>query len=304
MNATKPSPEISALFQETYGAFWGERWPALWNALSEKELRVARMNRFSTGALPLPAWRTDAPGLFTLERPAAEISAARGPEGLLAYYIMDPASVFAARALEVGPDDTVLDLCAAPGGKSLVLIEALADGTGEILLNEPSMPRRERLKKVVQQYVDRGVRDRVRLTGKDGGKFALTHKESFERILVDAPCSGEAHLLENTEERERWTPQKSKGLAQRQYALLTAALEALKPGGTLVYSTCTVSKWENEGVVERFLAKKGDRIEGIGCVVPEGGERVEIAGGGEGIYFLPDRAGFGPIFMSRFKRKD
>lgn len=304
MNATKPDSEISVEFQTTYGAFWGDRWPTLWAALQAPELRLARVNAFSDESLRLPPWRDDVPGLLRLDRPSHEVSAQRGAEGLLSYYIMDPASVFAARALGVEPDDQVLDMCAAPGGKSLVLIEALSHGQGEILLNEPSMPRRERLKKVVQQYVDRDVRNRVRLTGKDGGKFALTHKNTFDRILVDAPCSGEAHLLENAEERERWTPQKSKGLAQRQYALLTAALEALKPGGVLVYSTCTISKWENEGVVERFLAKKGDRIESMGIEIPEGGEHVSVPGGGEGVYFLPDRAGFGPIFMSKFKKKD
>lgn len=306
-----PGSEISPAFQDTYGAFWGERWPRLWAALQAPGARVARANAFSRGAGELALWRGetsaphggDAPGLFRVDDAAAEVGARRGPEGLLSYYIMDPASVFAARALEVGPDDAVLDMCAAPGGKSLVLIEALAGGVGEILLNEPSMPRRERLKKVVQQYVARDVRDRVRLTGKDGGKFALTHRGAFDRILVDAPCSGEAHLLENSEERARWTPQKSKGLAQRQYALLTAALEALKPGGVLVYSTCTVSKWENEGVVEKFLRKKGDRVAGFALgEVPAGGERVAIEGGGEGVYFLPDGAGCGPIFMSRFRK--
>lgn len=295
--------EISPEFADTYGAFWGARWPELWSALQKHELRVARASAFSSSSLTLTPWRNEVPGLFQVESGSAPLSAQRGPEGLLSYYVMDPASVFVARALDVQPDDQVLDLCAAPGGKSLILIEALAAGRGEIILNEPSMARRERLKKVVQQYVDRGTRDRVRLSGKDGGKFALSHAETFDRILVDAPCSGEAHLLENAEERKRWSPQKSKGLAQRQYALLTAALEALKPGGEVVYSTCTISKWENEGVVEKFLRKKGERIESVGVSVPEGGENVMTEAGGRGVYFLPDRAGFGPIFMAKFRKK-
>ncbi len=293
--------EISAEFARCYGEFWGNRWPQLWASLKTAELRVARPNAFSDGRLDLQTWRQE---LGKIEGPPHDLSGLRGTEGLLSYYIMDPASVYAAKALNVRPGDMVLDMCAAPGGKSLVLIEAIKDGLGEVLLNEVSMPRRERLKKVVQQYVDRTVRNRIRLTGKDGGKFALTHADFFDRILVDAPCSGEKHMLENAQERENWTPQRSKSLAQRQYALLTGALEALKPGGQLVYSTCTISRWENEGVVERLLNKKGDRIELLPWPdLPEGGESAAIGPYGHGFYFLPDAAGFGPIFVARFRKR-
>lgn len=290
---------LSEDFQQFYREFWGERWPQLLRALRGPDMQVARKNRFADIVPAARPWRPDEGQLYSVEDRSL-VDALRGSEGLLAYYVMDPASVYVARCVDVRPHDQVLDMCAAPGGKSLVLIEALAEGQGQILLNEVSMPRRERLKKVVQQYVDREVRARVRLTGKDGGKFALSHPEYFDRILVDAPCSGEKHLLENATELAQWNRKRSKGLAQRQYALLTGALEALKPGGRLVYSTCSVSKLENEQVVERFLAKKSDRIEldpvDVGAF---GGENVNGMG-----YFLPDHCGFGPLFVACFRKRE
>lgn len=300
-NANALLPEAMNAF---YLQFWGERWPRLLQALKGEDFQVARKNLFSDAVASEPRWQnTDIAGLperqdlFQLPVVRGPENR-RGPEGLLGFYIMDPASIFVAEALAVQPDDFVLDMCAAPGGKSLVLIEALARGPGEILLNELSEGRRDRLTKVIQQYVSREVRNRVHVTGRDGGKFALSHRERFDRILIDAPCSGERHLLENPKELAAWSEKRSKGLAQRQYALLTAGLEALKPGGRLVYSTCSVSQWENEGVVERFLKKKGDRVRLDPVQVESrGGEDVNGLG-----YFLPDHKGLGPLFLARFEK--
>lgn len=290
-------------FHQFYRDFWGDRWDRIFASLQSSEVQVARLNAFSSlieGTCPAPSdlWKPQYPDLF-LPRSIQE----RGPEGLLIHYVMDPASVFVARQLRIKSGDQVLDMCAAPGGKSLILVEALfaqglGDKSGAIILNEVSETRRERLKKVVQQYVPRDVRDHLHLAGKDGGRFALTHPENFDAILVDAPCSGERHLLGNLKELEEWKPKRSKVLAQRQYALLTGALEALKPGGSLVYSTCSVSKWENEAVVEKFLKKKAGRVELDPVdVTVFNGENEQGMG-----YFLPDHCGFGPLFVARFRK--
>src|SRR5690606_34191383 len=122
--------------------------------------------------------------------------------------IMDPASVMVARALEAQSGDRVLDMCAAPGGKSLILIEALKED-GQIFCNDLSPERRERLKKVIQQYVPRDVRNRVWVTGKDGVQFGLKEPESFDRVLLDAPCSGERHILENATAQAEWSPRRT-----------------------------------------------------------------------------------------------
>lgn len=258
----------------------GERWPALAQALLSPEKQVARTNAFLSSSND---W------LETYD--FKEIP--RSEEGLLQYYIMDPASIYAARALEVQDGDQVLDMCAAPGGKSLILAEKLKT-SGELLANELSETRRDRLKKVIQQYVPRDVRDRVWVTGKDGGKFALTHKEKFDRILIDAPCSGERHLLETPKELDEWKPSRSEKLAQRQYALLTAALLACKPGGRIVYSTCAVSNLENDQVIDRLLKKKEGDFQVLPAALPcEGAELTK-----HGVQIWPDKTQLGPIYYS------
>jgi 16S rRNA C967 or C1407 C5-methylase (RsmB/RsmF family) len=109
---------------------------------------------------------------------------------------------------------------------------------------------------------------------------------------VDAPCSGERHLLGNPKELVLWSESRSKKLAQRQYALLTAALLAIKSGGRIVYSTCSISPYENDGVITELKRRKGDsfRVQDVSNL--EVGEKTE-----HGVQFLPDQIGWGPIYM-------
>jgi 5-methylcytosine rRNA methyltransferase NSUN4 len=270
-------------FDQFYSQFWGPRWPRLRQALEGSEQLVARKNLFSDFA----------------ENPSVEEirkAVPRGPNGLLAFYLMDKGSIAAATSLEVQAGDLVLDLCAAPGGKSLILIEGLAE-SGEILLNDVSAARRDRLKKVIQQYVPQNVRPRVRITGKDGGVFSKTHPETFDRILVDAPCSGERHLLKSPEHFKEWKPSVSARLAQRQYALVSGAIEAVKPGGRIVYSTCSLSDLENDQVIGRILEKKSDRISLL--QIETEAEKTKF-----GNVYLPDESGFGPLYWAVLEKKD
>ncbi len=280
--------QIPDAFQNYFTEVYGERWPALLKALLESEEQVRRPNGFSSSSAPA------AGGTAPIENEPSTAGAgkallSRGEDGLLQYYIMDPASISVARALDVQPGDSVLDMCAAPGGKSLILAEGLKE-SGELICNELSAARRERLTKVIQQYIPRDIRNRVWVTGKDGGKFALTHQEKFDRILVDAPCSGERHQLRTPAELSEWKKSRSEKLAQRQYALMTAALIACRSGGRIVYATCSISPLENDGVIERLMKKK------------EGQFRVLPATEGEpkkfGTQYLPDRGGTGPIYFS------
>ncbi len=265
-----------------YSHMLGERWPSILNALMQPEKQVARKNQFNFQGSSEP----DLVPTFEAEIP-------RGTSGLLQYYIMDPASYFAARALEVEDGDQVLDMCAAPGGKTLILAEALKT-EGELIANELSEPRRDRLKKVIQQYVPRGIRDRVWISGKEGGKFALTHKGKFNRILVDAPCSGERHLFQNKKEIQEWKANRSEKLAQRQYALLTSALLACSPAGRIVYSTCSISNLENDLVIGKLLRKKEGTFKVLSTPLPlPGAEKTE-----HGIQLWPDRCEAGPIYYS------
>ena len=252
------------------------------------EKRVARWNRF---AKSIP----DDQVYFDYEK-AAEIP--RDENNLLQYYVMDLASIYVAKALGVQNGDSVLDMCAAPGGKSLILAEMMG-AEGELTANELSEPRRDRLKKVIQQYIPRDVRDRVWTTGRDGGKFALSHPEKFDRVLIDAPCSGERHLFVDESAMKEWKKTRSEKLAQRQYALLTAGLIAMKPGGRMVYSTCSISPLENDQVIARLQKKKeGFRVVESSSPVA-GAEQTEF-----GIQLWPDLTGFGPMYYCVLEKLD
>ena len=119
-------------------------------------------------------------------------------------------------------------------------------------------------------------------------------------MLVDAPCSGEKHLLETKSELDQWTPSRTKKLASRQYSLLCSALLTVKPGGVITYSTCSISPLENDGVIERILKKKPDQIESVSDSnsIPDFVEKTEF-----GYQIMPDQSGgFGPIFWSVLRR--
>lgn len=284
-------------FYKHFESVYGSRWPALYKALTKPEQQVARQNMLSpVENLGAKKWSTfpqknELSGCYWVPQDQS-CQPERNADELLDIYIMDPASVMVARALGVQPGDRVLDMCAAPGGKSLVLIEALKDD-GEIFCNDLSPERRERLKKVIQQYVPRDVRDRVWVTGKDAVQFGLKEPDSFDKILLDAPCSGERHVLENETASKEWSPRRTEHLASRQYSLLSAALLSVKVGGRIVYSTCSISPAENDEIVRKLLKKKMNTVKLVEPSVGIGGERTEF-----GVIYLPDRCGFGPLYFS------
>ena len=216
-----------------------------------------------------------------------------------AKYVLDSASIQAALALQVMPGDQVLDLCAAPGGKALILLEALK-GAGKITANELSLPRRMRLKEVLESHVPPAFHSNFQITGFDGNQFGLKRSKEFDRVLLDAPCSSEQHLLADDPEQKDWKISRTKQLAQRQYSLLCSAMLSLKSGGTLVYSTCSISPLENDGVVGRLLERKPDLIElDLDACGLQSFEKTEF-----GHQIFPDREnGAGPIFIARLKKK-
>lgn len=293
-------------FNEHFAKIYQERWPALYQALLSPEKQVARVNMFSAEAkewfLGKKAATLAGDEILQKLRSCFWIDEGTHPrrmiEDLLDIYIMDPASIFAARALGARPGERILDMCAAPGGKTLVLAEDLfreaEEAPGELRANDLSEDRRERLKKVIQQYIPRTVRDNVWVAGKDAVQFGLREPDSFDRVLLDAPCSGERHILENPQAQKEWSAKRSEHLAARQYSLLSAALLAVKPGGRIVYSTCSISPDENDDVIRKLLKKKKD---GVCLLEPElpvaSAEKTEF-----GVQFLPDRCGFGPIYYA------
>ena len=165
-------------------------------------------------------------------------------------YAMNASSLLPVMALNAQPGETVLDACAAPGGKALYIADGMKTGT--IMANDTSPKRRARLQ---QALLDFGHSD-VQVLGTKAETLFKRYPDTFDRILVDAPCSSEKHVFTSPTHLNAWTYNRIKSLAQRQVAILSGLFLALKPGGRMVYSTCAVNTQENEAVVARLLKKK------------------------------------------------
>lgn len=165
-----------------------------------------------------------------------------------AYYLQEPSAMVPAAALKPQPGDRVLDLCAAPGGKSTQLAAYMA-GRGVIVCNEPVSLRAQTLSRNIERM---GVKNAV-VTCAMPEELSPRWPEYFDKILVDAPCSGEGMFRRHPETRGEWTAAAPEGCAQRQERILEEAAKMLRPGGRLCYSTCTFNALENEGVIQRFL---------------------------------------------------
>jgi len=196
------------------------------------------------------------------------------------YYLLDAASVLAVEALDVKMGQSILDLCAAPGGKSLAILQALkmqdlkvsisgmkgeneemGNFNFELVCNENSIPRRKRLQKVIKDYVPDEFRNMILITGKDGTDISELEENHFDRVIVDSPCSSERHLIQNEEEFYKWNHSRTKVNAQKQIELLKTALHAVKVGGKVLYATCSISQFENDMVIEKILQKRSFKLE-------------------------------------------
>lgn len=164
------------------------------------------------------------------------------------FYIQEPSACSAVTALDPKPGETVLDLCAAPGGKS-TQIAGLLQGQGLLWSNEIVKNRAQVLLSNTERL---GVRNGV-VSSCHPQRLCEALQGFFDRVLVDAPCSGEGMFRRDPEAVAQWSPESVPACAQRQRAILDSAALAVKEGGVLVYSTCTFSKEENEDNVEWFL---------------------------------------------------
>ncbi len=165
------------------------------------------------------------------------------------FYSQEPSAMCAAPLLDVRQGERVLDLCSAPGGKGTRLAESL-QGTGLIVLNEPIQARA----KILSQNVERmGIKNAV-VTCEYPDALCERFPEYFDKIMVDAPCSGEGMFRKNADEAlVEWSEQNVALCAKRQEEILNCAVKMLAKGGKLVYSTCTFAEEEDEWQVERFV---------------------------------------------------
>jgi len=164
------------------------------------------------------------------------------------YYIQEPSAMAVGEMVDPQPGEKVLDLCAAPGGKSTHMAAKMQQ-QGLLLSNEVYPTRA----KILSQNVERmGIKNAI-VTNETPAKLANRFPNFFDRIMVDAPCSGEGMFRKDPGAREEWSLENVAACAERQLDILGHAAEMLRPGGRLVYSTCTFSPEENEGVISQFL---------------------------------------------------
>ncbi len=166
------------------------------------------------------------------------------------FYIQEPAAMVPVESIDIEPDWTVLDLCAAPGGKSSQIKSKL--GENGVLVSNEIVPSRC---KILTGNMERMGFKNVVTTCMHPQKLKKEFPKTFDMIMVDAPCSGEGMFRKEEIAIDEWTPENVKMCAERQAEILDCAVQMLKDGGYIVYSTCTFSLEENEMMVDAFLER-------------------------------------------------
>lgn len=273
-------------FLERMQNMLGEEYPAFLESLSGKRYRALRLNplktRIQEGKEKLPFTLSPVPwtkngfyyeeeeqpgkhpyheaGLYYIQEPSAmapvpclmeeRASAATIPERQEEHV---SAAAIPERQEEPASPERILDLCAAPGGKSTQIAEYMR-GRGMLITNEIH-PQRA---KILSENIERmGISNAIVLN-ETPESLSKRFIAFFDRILVDAPCSGEGMFRKNDNAGEEWSEENVALCAERQDGILDCAATMLKPGGRLVYSTCTFAPAEDEGSVSRFLEAHPD----------------------------------------------
>lgn len=254
-------------FEKKMKAFLGNEWEEFLYSYDNNRFQALRFNTLKVGknksveeeiagimdklCIPMDkkvTWANDAYYYDEEKRPGKHPYHEMG-----LYYIQEPSAMSAAALLAPKPGMRVLDLCAAPGGKSTQLATYLGD-SGLLVSNEINTQR----SRILSQNIERmGIKNAI-VTNEDSFVLAAHFPSFFNAIQVDAPCSGEGMFRKLPEAVNEWSPQNVEICAARQKEILDNAATMLKAGGTIVYSTCTFSKEENEDVIEHFLESHSD----------------------------------------------
>lgn len=238
--------------EQLRGLMPGE-WEALATAITTSEPSVAvRVNEARAAAVPVGARRVPwcEPGFYTEGRPAftfdTDWHAGR-------YYVQDASSMFITHVIRhfVKHPVRYLDLCAAPGGKTTAAMQSLPQGSLTVA-NEIVPPRA----RVLADNVIRWGNPRCVVTSNAPAQVGKM-TDFFDAIATDVPCSGEGMMRKDDEAVAQWTPQLVKQCAQRQREILSDVWPALRPGGLLIYSTCTYNRQENEQMVDYIANELG-----------------------------------------------
>lgn len=265
-------------FEEFYSQLYGQRWQAIKEA-------------------------------FKNENQAVEYKI---PGGSQPYYL-DAASVFAALCLPVKQAENILDLCAAPGGKTLVIASRM-NPQAKLSSNERSPERKHRLQTVVNECLPEEINSRITVSCSDGATWCTRQSECFDCILLDAPCSSERHVMLDDKYLNTWSPSRIKTVSMEQWALLSSAYRLLQPGGYLLYSTCAICPQENDEMLDRLIKKFNKDGDAFSFVEPNPDlteitsyvnmELPEFEKTRNGYQIFPDvQNGAGPIYFSLIRKQ-
>ncbi len=265
-------------FDEYYSSIYGERWNSLKESFSKESQSVE--------------WKV----------PGSQKS-----------YFLDSASVLAAVSLPLENSKNILDLCAAPGGKTVVIASRMPSDA-ILSSNERSPDRKHRLSVVVQTCLPPEINKNVKVSCSDGSTWCTRQIECFDTILLDAPCSSERHVYNDSKYLNQWSLSRIKTVTTEQWALLSCAFRLLAPGGTLLYSTCALCPQENDEMIRRLIKKFNKEKETFTFLEPNlqninlsvfsdvklpEYERTEF-----GYQILPDKSnGAGPIYFCLIKKQ-
>ena len=255
-------------FESWYSGIYGERWPVLREALLKETNPVSLSGRLTTP------------------------------------YYMDKASILAASILPISESNSVLDMCAAPGGKTLSIALRL-NGKGLLVSNDRSASRRNRLIKVLDDCLSPELRAVVKVTGHDSTTWSLHEKDAYDRILLDAPCSSERHVLTDPKALSQWSPNRPKQLAVQQFAMLAAALDAARDGAFILYSTCSICPLENEQIIDKLAKRRAGRFEEVDMLQTHPELKDLSEGLPHGRIVLPDvQDGSGPLYFCLIRKTE
>ena len=251
-------PALPLEYLESMKKMLGDEYPAFLRAMDEPPALALRLNPRRANAEDVAAafvdenvpWEPLGRYLRDGAKPGSALAHWAG-----AYYIQEASAMVPAAALDARPGERILDLCAAPGGKSTQIAAAM-ENRGLLVSNDPELSRA----KVLAGNLERMGAANAIVTSALPDALAVRWAECFDAVLVDAPCSGEGMFRREPDSRLEWNPAAPSGCAARQAGILDAAAAMLRPGGRLVYSTCTLNTLENEDNIAAFLARHADFI--------------------------------------------
>ncbi|XP_014650425.1 PREDICTED: putative methyltransferase NSUN3 [Ceratotherium simum simum] len=221
------------------------------------------------------------------------------------YYLLNAASLLPVLALEPRDGEKVLDLCAAPGGKLIALLQCAYPGY--LHCNEYDGLRLRWLRQTLESFIPQPLVNVIKVSELDGREVGDAQPETFDKVLVDAPCSNDRSWLFSSEsQKAACRISQRRNLPVLQIELLRSAIKALRPGGFLVYSTCTLSKAENQDVISEVLNTHSNVVPvDIEDMARTCSQDFTFAPTGQecGLLVIPDKGkAWGPMYVAKLKK--